>query len=315
MDNPHYSNHHWQGRITLLSPLSHGMGTAGTTQLFNRTKVVQGGAIHDVPILTGNSFRGLLRDCGMRYMMRVLGDPPLTPGAFYLLFSGGTLGDKGPRGLDVDLARQLQRTIPLLGVFGGAVGNQILRGKLRMGYAWLVCRETAHLLPVSDPDAPEPLHSMWDLLTRIEQTRTDDAKNEHLRQLIAPGSRLLMEAKERSARTAEVDTDAGAHQQMRYATEVVAPGAQFAHELWLDAVTDLEYAAFLCALAEWNRAPFLGGKSGQGYGKVRLQYDQWASSEPIRVGAVDLAPPLETQYTAYLHQQAAAILDTLAAVG
>ena len=132
------------GIVTALSSISHGGGQSfGINSKLRREKFVQlDGSVEEVPVISGNAIRGQLRDLGMRHMCRVLGYGEATEDdgrplglslpAFYFLFSGGALTKQKGRGLDIDRARTLRELIPLVGIFGGAMGNQIMPGKLKI---------------------------------------------------------------------------------------------------------------------------------------------------------------------------------------
>lgn len=300
----------FEGTVTALTSVSHIGETRGINSMLRREKVAMPDAtVEEIPIISGNSMRGLLRDRGMLHMCRALGYgvneetgevKGLSLPAFYFLFSGGALTKDAGRGLDVDLARRMRELIPLVGVFGGAVGNQIMPGKVKIGKLIPLCQETAHLVPlrfISDDvkcgDKTERvarlLPSVWNLLQSEPYTRKDDEKSESLRQLIAPETRLLLEAqaaqKRDKARTDPnaVDNDMGQHQQMRYYVETFAAGTQFYWDITLDDVTDVEFDAFAIALMEFSRKPFIGGKSAVGHGKVSVKFDSWLEIDPRAV--------------------------------
>lgn len=300
--------------MQLLSSLSHQEGIEGTTAILRRERIVQpDGTVVDVPVISGNAWRGQLRDATMRAMLRALGDPPLSLPAFHLLFSGGSLTATGPY-VDIGFARELREAIPAIGVFGGAVGNQILRGKLKVGKLYPICRETAHLLSQASIPAEFGIPSIWELIQEEEYTRADDEKREDLRQLIDPMARAVLEAEagvKRAKKAAGDEELAPKHsQQMRYGVETLAAGSYLACEIVLEDASELEFAALVDGLAEWARDPHLGGKRATGHGLVRTHFAEWFSAQPAVSGdAVALAG--DVGYAAHLSAQRAAILDLL----
>ena len=107
----------FRGRMTALSSISHNGGQSfGINQKLRREKFVQpDGTVQEVPVISGNGLRGLLRDRGMLHMVRKLGYgvedatgqvSGLTQGAFYFLFSGGSLSSTGGKTIDIDRARK-----------------------------------------------------------------------------------------------------------------------------------------------------------------------------------------------------------------
>jgi len=278
----------FEGTMTALTSISHIGDSHGVNSKLRREKVIQpDGSVEEVPIISGNSLRGILRDRGMLHMLKQLGYgvndesgevKGLSLAAFYFLFSGGALTKSTERGLDVDEARKWRELIPLVAVFGGAMGNQIMPGKLKCGKAIPICTETAHIIPERFLD--NKVESVWELCQEEAYTRRDDEKNENLRQLIAPEVRGLLEAdasvkRAKSGTKDDVETDTGQKQQMRYYVETLGAGARLYWEIALDDVSDLEREAFFVTLAEFSRLPYIGGKSNVGLGKVNIKFDKW----------------------------------------
>ena len=319
-------DYQFEGLVTALSSISHIGETLGINAKLRREKVVTPDGIEEIPIISGNSVRGQLRDCGMLYMCRRLGygvdeetgevhGLPLP--AFYFLFSGGALTKVGDRGLDIDAARELRRLIPLVSVFGGAMGNQIMEGKLTVGKLFPLCRETALIVP--DRFANKD-RSIWEMLQEEAYTRRDDEKNENLRLLIAPEVRHLLEAsaavKREKQRQGENVTDdsVGEHQQMRYFVETFAAGSEFYWEILLHHVDELEYEAFLSCLAVFSKRPYIGGMSRVGMGKIAVQFD-WCEINPrLKAQGTQVALPAGAAYDKHLSDNAAAIRELLNAM-
>jgi hypothetical protein len=272
----------FEGVVTALTSITHNGGDSfGISTKLRRERFVQpDGSVEEVPTISGNGVRGVLRDRGMQHMCKALGYgvekdghvSGLSLAAFYFLFSGGSLTSTATDGLDIDKARELAKTIPLVGVFGGAVGNMILPGKLKCGKLIPICAETAHLLP--DVYRETARTSVWDYVQEEMFTRRDDEKDEHLRRALAPESRLLLD-NPASRRTALAEGRGEAAQQMMYYVETLPAGTRFFWKITLDDVTDIEYEAFLTTLAEFSRRPYLGGKSGTGMGEVAVSFDKW----------------------------------------
>lgn len=265
-----------RGSITLLSPLSHIGESLGTDSYLAETTIVgPDGRPATCFSYSGNAFRGQLRDLGARYLLRRLGDPKLGLESFHLLFSGGSIG--GDQHVDIDQARLMRRLLPFLSVFGGGVGQQILAGKLKIGAMWPLCRETQHLLPpdLRRDDVPD----YGQLSSEHSFTRMDDAKNEALREAylaLAPAVEKLAlgggteePAKGKRGRKAESD---GPAQQMRYTVEVLSAGARLYQRVDLLDMTELELGAFVSCLSEFSRHPYIGGKSGIGFGLVNAEW-------------------------------------------
>lgn len=304
--------------MTALSSISHIGETHGINAKLRREKIVQpDGSVEEVPVISGNGIRGILRDRGMEHMLQCLGygnGHGLGLAAFYFLFSGGAL-TKSSRGLDIDEARRWRGLIPLVAVFGGAMGNQIMPGKLKVGKAIPICTETVHLIP--ERFVGDGVQSVWDLCQEEAYTRRDDEKNENLRQLIAPDVRKLLEAsamdkRKKSKAGGDVVEATGQKQQMRYFVETLAAGTRFYWEIVLDDVTDLEFEALCVTLAQFSKLPYIGGKSGVGHGKVSVMFDKWMEIDPRAAPTgTEIDVTLGTRYMQHLEQNAAEIRELL----
>ena len=133
------------GEFTTLSPLSHIGETISTTTYLVEEPILQPFEIEPVFVYNGNAFRGK-GDLAATYMLEKLGCT-VSLEAFHLLFSGGRIG--GDQSIDIEQARLMRRAVPMVGIFGGGVGNQIMPGKLRFSGSYPVCREAMPALPES----------------------------------------------------------------------------------------------------------------------------------------------------------------------
>jgi CRISPR type IV-associated protein Csf2 len=318
----------FHGTITALSSICHNGGQSfGINSKLRRERFVQpDGSVEEVPVISGNAIRGILRDAGMLHMCRALGygEPdergvprgmPLN--AFYFLFSGGALTSTGARGIDLDAARAMRRLVPLVGVFGGAMGNQIMHGKLKMGKALPLCREVAHLLPPAF--AARATASIWDYLQEEMYNRSDDAKDERRRPLLDGATQKLLDDQRRTKAVTkaagEPGGDTGQNQQMRYFVETFAAGTPFYWRIALDDVTPIEFEAFTSAMVAFSRSPYLGGKSAVGLGQVSIRFDQWITVDSHATHATsEVALPAGAAYAQHLREHGAALRELLEAM-
>jgi CRISPR type IV-associated protein Csf2 len=311
----------FEGVMTALSSISHNGGQSfGVNSKLRREKFVQpDSSVEEVPVLSGNGLRGMLRDRGMAHMCRVLGygedGNGLSLPAFHFLFSGGSLTSTGWKAIDIGEARRMRTLIPLVGVFGGALGNSIMPGILKCGKAIPICLETRHLIP--ERFVPANCVSVWDYLQEEMYTRKDDAKNERLRRNLDDRTRMLLEAsdaeKAAKAPNAAVE-ETGAAQQMRYFVETIVAGTQLYWKLVLDDASELEFEAFITCLAEFSKAPYVGGKSNVGLGEVSLNFDRWVKIDSRVETGTDVSVPLGKAYHEHLVANAEAIRESLAGV-
>ena len=315
----------FQGTMTALTSVSHIGDTYGVNAKLRREKIVTPHGIEEIPIISGNSLRGILRDRGMLHMLRTLGYgvnedtdevQGLSLSAFYFLFSGGALTKIGNRGIDIDEARKWRGLIPLVALFGGAMGNQIMPGKCKIGKAIPICEETANLLPGRFVNGNGE-RSIWEMVQEEAYTRRDDEKNEDLRKLIAPNVRALLEAdaKEKRAKSGtsnDIIGETGQSQQMRYFVETLAAGTEFFWEITLDDVTPVEFDALAITLAEFSKMPYIGGKSATGLGKVSIKFDKWIELNPrLKPEGKEIGLPLGEHYIKHLEREADSIRELL----
>lgn len=256
----------------------------------------------EVFIYSGNAWWGALRDCGMAYFLERLGGNKnlvgeMSEGAtiqldwpiFRLLFSGGMLEEKH-RTLDIEYARKLKKLIPLLSVFGGAMGNQIMSGKRRGGRGILICRETKHMIP-------EKYHthninnSFYEMIDVVEYSTMDDSKREHLRKYLRREEEEVAEAPaliDSGGDDVDVPVEASANSyeratQMRYAIEEIAAGAELYMKFELRHVTPIELGAFCSCLAEFSKSPRLGGNLSKDNGLVELHFNRFEVTEQLKL--------------------------------
>lgn len=265
-----------EGVVRLLAPLSHIGESTGTESFLNTVNIIRpDGEPAEVFIYSGNAFRGALRDLAAEYMLGRLGVEKMGLELFHMLFSGGAIG--GEQSVDIDQARRFRALVPMFSLWGGGVGNQIMGGKMHVGAMYPICAECINILP----ERLRVAETSWrQLITEQSYTRTDDAKNERLRerfiQQLPDQDRLMLEGE-----TAEKpDKLERKPQQMRYTQELVAPGAQFYQRIDFKHVTDVELGSFVSALSEFSKHPYLGGQNRIGHGLCELSYTWREAGQP-----------------------------------
>lgn len=265
------------GKITLLSPLSHiGESLGIDSYLSTDTIIGPDGQPVEVFLYSGNSFRGILRDMAAKYLLNKLGGLSVPVETFHLLFSGGSIG--GKQSLDIDQARLYRRMLPAFSIFGGGVGNQIMEGKMKIGSMYPLVAECQAIIPEKFRSETAPSWKKWTY--EKSYTRRDDSKQENLRQYItdadmigAPNQQLLLDGEKEDKKKKD-----GPATQMRYTIELLAAGAVMYQRIYLQDMTDLEIGAFVSALYEFQKAPYIGGKSGTGHGLCSIEYN-WSDDK------------------------------------
>lgn len=251
-------------RYKMLAPVSHIGETASTGAYFNMIRY-DGDRL---PVITGNSIRGQIRDAGAAELLERIG-VKVDKEVFHVLFSGGNVSSALKD--DVGRAESVRRYFPLISMLGGALGTMILAGKLIVGFAYPICWEAERLTGV------ECDQSWRDMIDEIEFTRMDDAKNDKLAVNITD---------------ADAENSGTASQQMRYAVQYMGAGTEFVQKVsTLPGTTDAELGALLCAIAYWwETAPKLGGMGAKGFGLFDAEMEiegEWAMR--VRDGALSVS--------------------------
>lgn len=269
----------------LRSPVSHIGETASTGSYFQTIKTESG----RLPIITGNSVRGTLRDCGAKHLLDTLG-AVVDKEAFHILFSGGNLN--GTVKLDIGKAKAVREHIPLVSIFGGGLGDMILGGKMAVGNLYPICKEAESITGESSDI------SWKNLIDEIEYTRTDDEKNDSLLSYISNPA---------AEKTAKAST------QMRYSVQYLAAGARLVQEIILyDNVTNLEEGALMTAFAKWFECPKIGGMSNKGFGFFDATTDFGLSVSRAQVTVCEHCQSLIDNYKSFVMQEG---VDCLAVLG
>lgn len=227
-------------QLTLLSSLVHTEETNSNIANLFKEKILVGDTIYEVPALHGNSIRGTFRDLLANHLLETIEIEPrsLSTSIFHTLFSGGSL-EKSEGIIDIEKKREIRRLLPMLSIFGSAMGNEMLEGKLKVTSAFPRCKE----LNTGD-------QSMYDLLQIVRYTRQDDMK------------KIVGEKHSQSD---------GSKQQMFYDIEVLVKGSILDFEIYLDSLDKIEIGALMQVIRLFLEEPFFGGKSSAGHGKVRFE--------------------------------------------
>lgn len=264
------------GLFEAEEPIIHTEETIGTIAKIKRMKVLYNGQPVWVPALSGNSFRGMLRDLiAERFVEMVRGDGEkirMTPDVYGVIFSGGTM----KKGSDLSAQmEQLMQAVPLLRVWGSAFGNVMLPSKIFITHLIPLTQETQTILaePISQLKGGES-----PLIQRLEQlsqslgslppaadityeegplTRKDDSKNP-----------VALKDVELTERTPDAPP-----QQMIYNVECIASGTMLIHRIGTKfPLTEVELGCLLDGLIAFAQVPTVGGRSAAGYGRVNFAY-------------------------------------------
>lgn len=260
----------FKGNLTALSPIHHGGSEDyGTTKLILTLPTVVINPltgkeeIDNIPAIHGNAIRGYLRRLIMDDYLTLLDYELDSKKVYHFLFTGGILEALDPKdkgAINLTRKKEIRELIPPISLVGSALGNQMIQGKLKVGMGDIVCAETKHYIT----DYADYDFSAYNLKGSDFGTRLDDLKE------------------------GKTDDDEQAHQ-MKYEFETLIRGTKFTHEFILEDCNTVEKACFSRMVSLWNERPYLGGKSGTGYGKVKLDYP----------GIDELT---DTAYLGYIHE-------------
>lgn len=252
------NNYRIYGKFIAKSPISHISEAISTNSYLVQEPILQpDGEIEEVFCYNGNAWRGQLRDQCATYLLEKL-NMQVSLDAFHLLFSGGKIG--GDQSIDITQAKLMRKIVPMISLFGGGVGNQILPGKLKVGNSYPLCFEALPVLPVQYHEQAEKI-DYAKLTFEKSFTRFDDAKNFDKQEYVNTGDQPLLETKSKK-KEGDVST------QMRMTSELLVAGTTLAHEIDLVQVTEVELGALVAGLTRFAQVPYIGGQSNKGHGRV-----------------------------------------------
>lgn len=261
-----------EGIAHAKTQISHNGGELnGNIAMFRRMGVIQkNGESAEVPYVSGNSVRGKLRDISAKNTLDMLGedDNPhkVKLSVFQFLFSGGTLTSGKNTDGDIDAFKKIKETLPHASLFGGAWGNAILQGKMKVNCLLPIAKETAHIIPEKFIVGGEAsnLPSVHTYLQLEMFTRRENSKD-------APLEKYLQPSLDASDETS----------QMIYHVETLQAGTPFYLKFVLEDVTDLEFAAFVSAIGSFKSIGVMGGKGAVGMGQLDIGSLEWTEISKV----------------------------------
>lgn len=191
-----------------------------------------------VPLISGNSIRGMLRREIMEHYCETIGLKTLSPRNYHMLFTGGTLqkDKKGSGFEDIGKRESLLEICPPLRLFGAAIGMQTIQGDLRVSPASLKCIENKN-----------GVNSLHDLTEITYSTRLDSAKTE------------------RNIEFTEKDNET---HQMKYYLEMFCVGAEFEHSFSCVSSNEQSVNVFNQMLYIFTQKNHISAKESIGFGDI-----------------------------------------------
>lgn len=253
-------------------PIIHTDETIGNISKLKKMRVLYNGKPVSVPALSGNSFRGQLRDILADKLCAPLsnhGEKLLqfeSPETYAILYSGGALSETSTSG---NLIHAFAEHLPSIRLMGAAFGNVMLPSKLAVTHIIPCAKETQDILQGMHgafENGLVPPRETWpnalDLLFNDGPlTRKDDSRDRTRQRFASPSSQN------------DAGTAAGSRnpQQMIYYVECIPAGTWLLQQLYSKFPLDrLELGCLFGALDAFLRQPTLGGRSSAGYGQVRV---------------------------------------------
>lgn len=249
------------GTYEAQAPVSHGSDEDFGMEIRLRTlemAVRENGDVYheDVPVISGNSLRGQLRDLlAEDFLDRISsdGDPvQVSDTLSAALYSGGSLERTAGAGkLNRRMIHNIRDHVPPLSLLGTAIEDQMIEGRLDVGQLLPIAVETQSFT------GRESDRSVFEFVDKTFYTRQDDRV----------GGKQ----------------DGEDAQQMKYDVQVFIPGTRFHHDLTLrSGHTDIEAACLGHALDLFGDRARVGGMASRGLGKVEFEYGNRPDGEPYR---------------------------------
>lgn len=257
-------------------PIIHTEDTIGNISKLKKMRIIYKGKSVSVPALSGNSFRGQLRDILADELCSRLsnrGEQRLTFNnneAYTILYSGGALSE---RRTGAQLIKGFAEYLPSMRLMGSAFGNVMLPSKIAMTHIMPCAEETQEILQGMYGTLEEGLVPPLCEWTRARDllfndgplTRKDDSKDLTRQRFV------------------ELETDSQDPQQMIYYVECIPAGTWLLQQLYSKFPLDqLELGCLFDGLNAFLHQPTLGGRSAAGYGQVRVQLRGTVDTESVQ---------------------------------
>ena len=266
--------YHFQmvGLFEAKAPIIHTEETIGNRARIKRIKILNAGKPVSVPALSGNSFRGQLRDLIGDHFIEMIreNDDPVTmsPLMYGVIFSGGVLKERYEE-LGTHMKRLMQE-VPLLRVMGSAFGNRMMPSKISVSHLVPLAQETESYLADTIAELPESGHA---LAERLAEYRANLPAAEELTFEEGPLTRKKDEENPILTGNVALEGEAVEQQQMIYYVECITGGTMMLQRLGSKfPLSEVELGCLLDGLRAFARAPFVGGRGAAGYGRVNFTY-------------------------------------------
>lgn len=297
-------------------PIIHTEETIGNISKLKKMRVIYNGQPKSVPALSGNSFRGQLRDILADQLCASLSNQgrqklKFTNNDVYgILYSGGALGE---RSTSAGLIHNFSENLPSMRLMGAAFGNVMLPSKIAATHIVPCAKETQQILQSmyeSLESSSVPASSEWPHANNLifndgPLTRKDDRRDLTRQRFAEP---------ETTAPTTEADDEERQRSQMIYYVECIPSGTWLLQQLYSKFPLDqLELGCLFDGLSAFLETPTLGGRSAAGYGQVQVQIQGSVGNETVNWPQPwpDNVQTAITSYQSHLKEKQEELLNTL----
>lgn len=251
----------WPARVTAMASIAHGGEALGTVTYLRRERFLTADGLIDIPVISGNAWRGLLRRTAADLWWEAAGRPRLTTAVMHAIWSGGALAKSSGSPITGGRVQEVRRVCPVIGLFGASGGGRILDGAVQVGKMMPVCEETLPLLGDSAHLHTTNPPSLWDL-TQIEYFSKIPSVLEH--------------------REAVVDPEPGLEPlpPARFGVETFVMGTQFSTWLSGEWLTAGEMNFLLDTLDAYTATARVGGYQRMGMGQIRVEWEGLPARQP-----------------------------------
>lgn len=248
---PVLNNIRWDIDVLARSSIVHSEDytSAGSDNfsLFRREKVITADLrTIQVPIVSGSSFRGVLRRIGEQLTASVLdyeGTLPIP--AAHLLTNGGRLA-KSARPMTDEGERRLKQLLPLVAVFGGNASGRVLSGLTIVENVWPEFAELVHILPRAPYGTPLPYISAM-----------ADESFSH-----------LSDHRPTGGTAPQTDLNDKTSPLGQYGMETLPAGTRLQTRVWIEHATAHQVAFLRDILETFAQYGHLGGRIATGHGRI-----------------------------------------------
>lgn len=296
------------GKITAVSPINISKPDADPKERgVPHMQVMEGGMSNRVPVIPGNTFRGMLRSHCATLAARSIGRP-LSLAEFNLLYKGGIKGSDKEEIGDVIRSVAFRKSNPLLGLFGSSAPIWI-NGRVSVGSAMPAefdsvattslggaRRDEIRLNPeILDGMEETERGSYIEYVTVMREVSSLKAQIESIerttRRVMAKAIASEDKAQQREAKSTQNDNKKeiaaleaklkAARNSEHYANAIgrpldpilaIAPGSVFSQRITADGLFDDEAGLLLEALKSLSKDCRIGGKASIGFGLFKADW-------------------------------------------